>query len=107
MSSFHKGQQLLTTATIEGVRPMTPEEQEAWYKDIREKCGPLDSAGEPWVCSGTKYLKAPAGAKLGVTRARCSAQVGWSEKPGYVEVVDLTTGEHFKVKRDDLVAGLA
>ena len=104
LPSFRKGQVVITTHDAEGVRPMTDAEAAAWYDHAYKAWGPHDSAGEPWVHSGTKRLNIPAGTVLEVVRARVTATVGWGDRPGYAEVVNLATGEHFKVHRSALRA---
>jgi len=104
LPSFCKGQKVVANLSTEGVRPMTREEKEAWYAFAHANWGPHDSAGESWVCSGTKYIEVPAGTVLEVVRARVTATVGWYDRPGYAEVVNLATGEHLKVPRRALCA---
>lgn len=104
LPSFRKGQVVTTRCAAEGVRPMTREESRAWYEFAYTNWGPHDSAGESWVHSGTKHLDLPADTRLEVVRARVTATVGWGDRPGYAEVVNLATGEHFKVHRSVLRA---
>jgi hypothetical protein len=101
LPSFCKGQKVVANLSTEGVRPMTREEEEAWYAKA-QGWGPHDSAGESWVCSGTQYIEVPAGTTFVVVRARVTATVGWYDRPGYAEVKSLATGEVFKVQRRDL-----
>ena len=81
---------------------MTHAEEAAWYDHAASEAA-WDSAGEPRVHSGVKHIDIPADTRLEVVRARVTATVGWGgDRPGYAEVIDLATGEHFKVHRSAL-----
>jgi len=95
---MRKGNLVTTTAPTTGHRPMTRAESDAWYTNAYTNWGPHDSAGESWVHSGNTTVSIPAGTQLMVIRARCSAQVGWSDRPGYAEVVG-ADGVPLKVPR--------
>jgi hypothetical protein len=99
-SNLRKGLTLATVAAAEAVRPMTDAEYAAWHTAKLRDCGPFDSAGEPWVHSGVLHVSVPAGTTLEVVRARTSARVGWgNNRPGYAEVVNTATGEHYRIPR--------
>jgi hypothetical protein len=98
--NLRKGLTLATLNTAEAVRPMTDAEYAAWHERCARAYGPFDSAGESWVHSGVLRVEVPAGTVLEVVRARTSARVGWgNNRPGYAEVVNTATGEHYRIPR--------
>lgn len=86
-----------------GVRAtrMSGEEREAWHREMNRTHGYHDSAGEPWVCSGTVYVTVPKGTVVNIRRLRVAAQVGWHTEKGYC-LVALADGTEVKIPRKSL-----
>lgn len=105
--SFKKGDFVIPKKSFgpsaSGSRKMTIEEKEAWYANPHNQG--IGDDGESKVCSGTWYQRIPAGTQMIVTRARVSAQVGFSNVGGLCEVKILATREVLLVARSELQLG--
>jgi hypothetical protein len=93
-----KGDLVTTTEQVLAVYTMSETEVAAWYA---AQVG-YDAHGESLVCSGNRTVKVEAGTTFVVVRARCTAEVGWSTRPGFVEVQNTATGVVLKVPRSAL-----
>lgn len=88
---------------VSGSRRMTRAEEAAWYANPDNQG--IGDDGESKITSGTKYVRLPEGTQMVVTRARVSAQVGWSTVGNLCEVKVVATNEILLVARRELKLG--
>jgi hypothetical protein len=85
--------------TIQTSRPITQEEEEAWYNSEASKG--MTDAGETKLPPRSVAVDLHRGRVYQVLRARCRAQLGWGNPtPGLAMVLCTHTGEETYIKRE-------
>ena len=98
---------------VDSFRPTTPEEQESWNRDKRQKIKAasaagedtfhiaFDSAGESRLPPQSKLILLHKDRTYQVLRARCRVRLGWGNPtPGLTKILCTHTGEETYIKRD-------
>ncbi len=85
--------------TVESRRPVTAEEEAAWYDSDASKG--MNSAGESKLPPTSRRVLLHRDRVYTVLRARASVRLGWGKKTGgMAKILCTETGEETYVKRD-------
>ena len=100
--SFSKGQLVVCvvrsgTKGPLGWRHVNNQEYQRWYKSEDSKG--VNDAGESKLGPSDTYINIIEARPYEVSRARCSASLGYGRESNCMEVFCFVTGEHFFVKR--------
>ncbi len=102
-SAFRKGDTVRFADTIlrcETHRPLTREEEDAWWDSPASKGMGCD--GETKLAPRGVTRRADSEAEFTVVRARVVNRIGWRERMGYTLVVD-SDGVEWHIRRCELV----